>query len=105
YGCDDVDVPAAARAVAEGAFYNAGQSCCAVERVYVHESVHDAFVADFVKAVEAFTVGDPMDESTFIGPLARQAHVAVLEAQVQDATGKGARIALGGRALERPGSY
>jgi acyl-CoA reductase-like NAD-dependent aldehyde dehydrogenase len=105
YVAEDVDVPRAAQAVAEGAFYNAGQSCCAVERVYVHARIHDRFLEEFAAAVQGFTVGDPMDEATFIGPLARQAHVAVLENQVADALGKGARLVLGGQRLDRPGSY
>src|SRR5688572_17161008 len=60
YVADDVDTDQAAHAVADGAFYNNGQSCCAVERVYVHEVIHDAFVEAFVDAVRAFVVGDPM---------------------------------------------
>ena len=57
--CDDVDVEDAALAIAEGAFYNAGQSCCAIERVYVHEAVFDRFVDAFVEVVGAYNVGDP----------------------------------------------
>jgi acyl-CoA reductase-like NAD-dependent aldehyde dehydrogenase len=105
YVADDVDVPKAAASVAEGAFYNAGQSCCAVERVYVHRAVHDAFLEAFVAAVRAFPVGDPLDPGTMIGPLARPAQLAVLEGQVQDAVAKGARVLLGGARLARPGAY
>jgi len=105
YVCEDVDAEPAAASVAVGAFYNTGQSCCAVERVYVHERVHDDFVAAFLKAVEAFVVGDPTDETTFIGPVTRPAQLAVLEAQVEDARRKGARVLLGGRRREGPGSY
>jgi len=64
YVCPDVDVKAAAAGIADGAFYNTGQSCCAVERIYVHESIHDAFVAAFVAEVKGFRMGDPMDEAT-----------------------------------------
>jgi acyl-CoA reductase-like NAD-dependent aldehyde dehydrogenase len=56
-----------AAGVADGAFYNTGQSCCSVERIYVHESIHDAFVAAFVAEVKGYKMGDPMDESTYIG--------------------------------------
>src|SRR5574340_610411 len=66
YVCDDVDVVAAAAAVADGAFYNTGQSCCSVERIYVHEAIHDAFVAAFVAEVRRYVVGDPRDETTDI---------------------------------------
>ena len=105
YVCDDVDIAHAAPSVAVGAFYNTGQSCCAVERVYVHERIHDAFVDALLKDVRAFVVGDPMDETTFIGPVTRAAQLAVLEAQVEDARRKGARVLLGGRRREGPGSY
>ena len=67
YVCDDVDVKTAAASLADGAFYNTGQSCCSVERIYVHEKIHDAFVAAFVAEVKGFKIGDPMDEQTYIG--------------------------------------
>jgi acyl-CoA reductase-like NAD-dependent aldehyde dehydrogenase len=105
YVADDVDVVAAAKATADGAFYNTGQSCCSVERIYVHERIHHAFVEAFVEAVRGFAVGDPMDAKTYIGPVARQAHLRVLEEQVADAKAKGARLRLGGGRLERPGFY
>ena len=105
YVAPDVDVPAAARGVADGAFYNSGQSCCAVERVYVHAQIHDAFLDAFVEAVKAFVVGDPMDEKTYIGPVAREVHLRVLEAQVADARAKGARLLCGGSRIGRPGFY
>jgi acyl-CoA reductase-like NAD-dependent aldehyde dehydrogenase len=105
YVAEDVDVVAAAKATADGAFYNTGQSCCSVERVYVHERIHDAFVDAFVAEVAGFAVGDPMDEKTYIGPVAREAHLRVLEEQVADAKAKGGRLRLGGARLERPGFY
>ena len=80
YVADDVDVKAAAAAVADGAFYNTGQSCCAVERVYVHRAIHDAFVAAFVDEVKGFKVGDPLDESTYIGAIARRPQLDGAEA-------------------------
>jgi acyl-CoA reductase-like NAD-dependent aldehyde dehydrogenase len=106
YVCDDVaEVEKVAAAVADGAFYNTGQSCCAVERVYVHERIHDRFVEAFVAEVRQFAVGDPMDEKTYIGPVARPAHLAVLEAQVADAQAKGGRRLCGGARIDRPGFY
>src|SRR5262249_19153033 len=62
YVCDDVDVGTAAEGVADGAFYNTGQSCCSVERIYVHEKIHDTFVAAFVAEVKGYRIGDPMDD-------------------------------------------
>jgi acyl-CoA reductase-like NAD-dependent aldehyde dehydrogenase len=105
YVADDVDVKTAAASVAEGAFYNAGQSCCAVERVYVHTQVHDRFLDAFVESVRGYVVGDPLDPHTFIGPVARPAQVAVLEAQVEDARAKGGRLLLGGKRIDMPGSW
>jgi len=106
YVCEDVDVAATAAAVADGAFYNTGQSCCAVERVYVHERAWTPFVDAFVAAVRGFVVGDPLDETTYVGPLARrEAAIAHLEAQVADAVARGARILAGGARLDRPGFY
>jgi len=105
YVCDDVDIARAAASVADGAYYNTGQSCCSVERIYVHERIFDRFVAAFVAEVRGYRTGDPMDESTYIGPLARAAQLDVLESQVADALAKGARVLLGGRRLARPGSW
>jgi len=105
YVCDDVDVPAAAAAVAEGAFYNAGQSCCAVERVYVHQNVADQFTRAFVDAVREYRVGDPVDPGTFVGPLARKAQIEVLQAQVDDAVRRGATLLCGGKAVEGEGYF
>src|SRR5881275_1608496 len=79
YVCDDVDVKAAAAALADGAFYNTGQSCCSVERVYVHEAVHDAFVDAFVAEVRGYKIGDPQDEGTYIGAITRKPQLAVLK--------------------------
>jgi len=105
YVADDVDVKTAAASVAEGAFYNTGQSCCAVERVYVHHAVHDRFREAFVEVVRGYVAGDPMDPNTFIGPLARPAQVAVLERQVEDARAKGGRLLLGGQRIDVPGCW
>jgi acyl-CoA reductase-like NAD-dependent aldehyde dehydrogenase len=105
YVCDDVDVAAAAAALVEGAFYNAGQSCCAVERIYLHRGIAGAFKDAFVAAARGLVVGDPGDERTDIGPLARRAQLDVLEAQVADAVRHGARLELGGRRRAGRGYY
>jgi acyl-CoA reductase-like NAD-dependent aldehyde dehydrogenase len=105
YVCDDVDVKATAAAVADGAFYNSGQSCCSVERIYVHESIHDAFVAAFVAEVKGFPMGDPMDEATYIGAIARRPQIAVLQAQVADAKKKGGKLVTGGNAGKARGNW
>ena len=105
YVADDVDVKAAAASVAEGAFYNTGQSCCAVERLYVHHAIHRRFLDAFVESVRAYVVGDPLDPHTFIGPVARPAQVPVLEGQVEDARAKGGRLLLGGKRIDVPGCW
>lgn len=105
YVTDDVDPKAAAASLADGAFYNAGQSCCAVERIYVHEKVYDAFVSAFVTEVKGFVVGDPEDEKTYLGPLTRKAQLDVLDAQIADAKNKGATVLLGGARREGVGSW
>jgi acyl-CoA reductase-like NAD-dependent aldehyde dehydrogenase len=103
YVCDDVDVAKAAAGIADGAFYNAGQSCCSVERIYVHEKIFKAFVDAFVAEVKGFRSGDPQDDATYIGPLTRAPQVKVLEKQVKDAKKKGATVLVGGK--RGKGSY
>ena len=91
YVADDADAKAAAESLADGAMYNTGQSCCSVERIYVHERIHDAFVDHFVATVKGFKAGDPLADGTYIGPLTRAPQLEVLEAQVADAVAKGAQ--------------
>jgi acyl-CoA reductase-like NAD-dependent aldehyde dehydrogenase len=105
YVCDDVDVAAAAAGTADGAMYNTGQSCCSVERIYVHEKVHDAFVAAFVNEVKGFRIGDPASEDTYIGPLTRAPQLDVLADQVNDARAKGAKLLVGGARIDRFGNW
>jgi acyl-CoA reductase-like NAD-dependent aldehyde dehydrogenase len=105
YICEDVDIKAAAAGVADGAFYNTGQSCCSVERIYIHEQVYDAFVAAFVAEVKSFKIGDPTDEATYVGAITRRPQLAVLQAQVADAKRKGAKLLLGGHVLKGKGNW
>jgi acyl-CoA reductase-like NAD-dependent aldehyde dehydrogenase len=105
YVCEDADVKAAAASLADGAMYNTGQSCCSVERIYVHARLHDAFVEAFLDTVRGLKLGDPTDEGTYIGPLTRRSQLDVLSAQVADARSKGGTLRLGGRRLERAGNW
>jgi acyl-CoA reductase-like NAD-dependent aldehyde dehydrogenase len=100
----DADPQTAAESLADGAMYNSGQSCCSVERIYVHEAMYDAFVAHFLRTVAGMKVGDPMDPSTYIGAITRAPQLAVLEAQVADALAKGAQLHCGGQRLAGPGN-
>jgi acyl-CoA reductase-like NAD-dependent aldehyde dehydrogenase len=104
YVSDDVDVKAAAAAVADGAFYNTGQSCCSVERVYVHRAIHRAFIDAFVEEVRGYKIGDPMDESTYVGAITRRPQIDVLKRQIADAKKKGAKLMLGGVPLPGKGN-
>jgi acyl-CoA reductase-like NAD-dependent aldehyde dehydrogenase len=105
YVCEDADPKAAAESLADGAMYNTGQSCCSVERIYVHEKIHDAFLAAFVETVKGFKAGDPMDEATYIGAITRAPQLDVLQAQVADARAKGATLHTGGQRLPGPGNW
>ena len=96
YVCEDADPKAAAESLADGAMYNTGQSCCSVERIYVHEKIHDAFVEHFVRTVQGMRMGDPMRDDTYIGAITRAPQLDVLEAQVEDAIARGAAVLTGG---------
>ena len=101
----DADPKVAAESLADGAMYNTGQSCCSVERIYVHASVHDAFVEHFLATVAGFKVGDPMDSGTYIGAITRAQQLDVLDAQVADAIARGATLRCGGKRLPGPGNW
>jgi acyl-CoA reductase-like NAD-dependent aldehyde dehydrogenase len=105
YVCEDANVQVAAESLADGAMYNTGQSCCSVERVYVHEKIYDAFVEAFVATVKTFKVGDPASEETYIGAITRAPQLAVLDAQVQDALAKGATLHVGGARIAGSGNF
>ncbi|HZN46035.1 MAG TPA: aldehyde dehydrogenase family protein [Ramlibacter sp.] len=105
YVCEDADPKAAAESLADGAMYNTGQSCCSVERIYVHEQIHDAFVQHFVQTVRGFRRGDPMSEDTYIGAITRAPQLKLLDHQVADAQRKGADLLLGGRIGQGPGNW
>ncbi len=106
YVAGDVeDIKSVAAGTADGAFYNNGQSCCAVERIYVHESVYEQYVEEFVKEVKSYKVGSPTEEGVYVGPLTRKDQIKVLEEQVRDAIEKGAKTVLGGKPMQRNGYY
>ena len=105
YVCDDADPKRAAESLADGAMYNTGQSCCSVERIYVHEKIHDAFVKAFVETVKGFKVGDPTSEDTYIGAITRAPQLDLLDRQTADAKAKGATLLVGGARLPGPGNW
>lgn len=106
YVADDViDIKNIAAGTADGAFYNNGQSCCAVERIYVHEKVYDAYVEEFVKEVKGYKLGNPSEDGVYIGPLTRKPQLQFVEEQVKEAVAKGAKLATGGTRPSAKGYY
>jgi acyl-CoA reductase-like NAD-dependent aldehyde dehydrogenase len=104
YVCEDANVQNAAASLADGAMYNTGQSCCSVERIYVHQAIYDAFVAAFVETVKGFKLGSPNAEDTYIGAITRAPQLGILENQVTDAIAKGASLQIGGKRVPGPGN-
>ncbi|MEU1127700.1 NADP-dependent succinic semialdehyde dehydrogenase [Streptomyces sp. NPDC005899] len=97
------DVPRAAETAVTARTQNNGQSCIAAKRFIVHTDVYDDFAERFTAGMRALTVGDPMRESTDVGPLASERGRADLEELVEDAVGKGAAVLCGGARPEGPG--
>ena len=102
---DDADVEAAAAVGAQARTINAGQSCIAAKRFIVHDAVYDEFTERFTEEMDAFSVGDPMDEDNDFGPQAREDLMEDLHEQVQDTIEAGATCELGGEPLDREGFY
>jgi acyl-CoA reductase-like NAD-dependent aldehyde dehydrogenase len=106
YITDDItDIKNVAIGTADGAFYNNGQSCCAVERIYVHEAVYDDYVKYFVEEVKSWKVGQPTEEGVYIGALTRTAQIEVLEHHVKNAIDHGATLLTGGKKIESAGNF
>jgi succinate-semialdehyde dehydrogenase/glutarate-semialdehyde dehydrogenase len=99
------DLEEAASTAVKARCMNNGQSCIAAKRFIVHEEVADVFQERFVKSMEKLKVGDPMEESTDVGPLATAVLLDQLDEQVQKSVSLGARIVTGGRKLDRTGYY
>jgi acyl-CoA reductase-like NAD-dependent aldehyde dehydrogenase len=95
--CADADIEAAAEAATYGAYWNAGQVCCASERVIVDASVHADFTSACLGAAEVVKLGDPFDPATTMGPLNNEPTAAKMDRHIADAADRGARILRGGR--------
>lgn len=74
----------------DGAFYNSGQCCCGIERIYVHESLYDTFVQTFVAQARTYVLGNPLDEATTLGPMAHTRFADVVRGQIEGAVRQGA---------------
>jgi len=95
----DADLEHAAPNLVEGAFFNSGQSCCGIERIYVHERQFNEFVERYVAGVQAYTLGNPLERTTDLGPLVRSSAANHVRRQTEQA------LATGARALINPAQY
>ncbi|WP_026619050.1 acyl-CoA reductase-like NAD-dependent aldehyde dehydrogenase [Ensifer sp. WSM1721] len=91
YVMEDADLNAAVDTLMDGATYNSGQCCCGIERIYVHESLYDAFVEKSVAWVSNYKLGNPLDAETTLGPMANKRFAATVRNQIADAVSKGAK--------------
>lgn len=98
YVAADADLARAADGLVDGAMYNAGQSCCGIERVYVHQDVFSEFTERCRDLAAAYRLDDPLDRGTTMGPLATAKSAEGMAAQVDEARSRGARILIGGKA-------
>ena len=103
YVAADADLDFTVPNVVEGACYNAGQSCCAIERVYVHRDRYDEFLQRALTLIAEYQLGNPLSEGTTMGPLARSAAPAELQLHVDQAVQRGARLLAGGTRLAELG--
>ncbi len=99
---DDADVDEAAKAISTGRFFNCGQACLAIKRLYVQERVYDELLEKLVARARRLKPGNGMDRDTRMGPMHSATQRAEVEAQVQDALDRGAKVAFGGGRPEGP---
>jgi succinate-semialdehyde dehydrogenase/glutarate-semialdehyde dehydrogenase len=102
---DDADLDKTIPWAVWGRMYNAGQTCCAAKRFIVQESIADEFITKFKAALSELKPGDPMDEKTTHGPLSTEDALVQLLKQVDSAVKHGAKLLMGGKRLNRPGSF
>jgi acyl-CoA reductase-like NAD-dependent aldehyde dehydrogenase len=101
--CADANVDAAAKGAVFGGFFCAGQVCCATERVLVDRSVHDEFLSAVLKEAKGWTLGDPFDQDTLVGPMNNEPTAQKMDDHLEDAVAKGAEVIIGGsRDPDRP---
>jgi acyl-CoA reductase-like NAD-dependent aldehyde dehydrogenase len=97
----DAKLEHAVENVIDGAFFNTGQSCCGIERIYVHEKLYDGFVEGAVALTRQYRLGDPTDSSTNLGPMARAASADFVRGQIADAVKAGARALIDAKGFAR----
>ncbi len=91
YVRNDADVNYSAQNLVDGAFFNSGQSCCGIERIYVHENIYDEFVQKFVQITKEYKLGNPLDKSTTLGPMVKTTAADFVRGQIKEALDKGAK--------------
>ncbi len=91
YVREDADLAYAVENLVDGSFFNSGQSCCGVERIYVHASLYDEFLEGFVEQTKRYELGDPRHLTTTMGPMAKQSGADTVRAHIAEAVSKGAR--------------
>ena len=87
----DADLEQAAENLVDGSFFNSGQSCCAVERIYVDQTIYPAFVERFVELTRQYVLGNPLDPATTLGPLVTPGAAVFVRAQIAEALAQGSR--------------
>jgi acyl-CoA reductase-like NAD-dependent aldehyde dehydrogenase len=87
----DADLDYAVANLVDGAFYNSGQCCCGIERIYAHEAIYDRFVAGFIDLAANYKLGNPLDAETTLGPMAAARYATTVREHIAEAVGKGAR--------------
>jgi succinate-semialdehyde dehydrogenase/glutarate-semialdehyde dehydrogenase len=102
---DDADLEHTIKWAVWGRMYNTGQTCCAAKRFIVSEKLADKFLEKFQAALGALKAGDPLDEKTTLGPLSSESALVDLLKQVDGAVAHGAKVVMGGKRIDRPGSY
>ena len=90
YVMDDADLDTAVDTLIDGAMFNSGQCCCGIERIYVHETLYDAFLAKAIDIVKGYKLGNPLDSETTIGPMAHKRFADEVRAQIAEALEMGA---------------
>lgn len=91
YVRNDAPLEASIENLVDGTYFNAGQSCCGIERIYVHQGVFEPFVEGFVALTRQYKLGNPLDPSTTLGPMVRTSAAEAVRAQIREALAKGAR--------------
>ncbi|WP_050527074.1 aldehyde dehydrogenase family protein [Pseudorhodobacter aquimaris] len=105
YVMEDADFDAAVETLIDGAMFNSGQCCCGIERIYVHESLFDDFVAKAVAIVNGYKLGNPLDQDTTIGPMANLRFATEVRAQIDEAVAAGAKAHIDPFAEDDGGAY